>query len=287
VQDIINAAAHLQACIDDAPSVEDYRRPDGGTAWDSYLDACKHRRQCIIEARVYLLRVQGIASADGAFEGFEAPHGIGEPIEARPCIASRDNGYGVVPMAVRRIERDARRKGTRRAVLTAARRAEASRRAMREALRRAALPTVEWCPAVPSSATRPLTAWDAIEERHADIERTRRASAALMASRPNRDGRGTVDAAPSSVNGTEVRNARRWQGSTRSTYRTRIENADGTTSLVPVDWQCYTVNADGTRVPFKQSTKASSTKRRTNPRKGSSVAKLNALAGVLGVEAQG
>ena len=287
--DTHNAYMHLQACIEGAPRIEAFTLDAGTknerTDWESYLQASRDNRRNVNEARAYLLRVQGLASADGAFEGCPAPSGAGEHVGTVEHRAARDTGYGTVPRNVRRIERHARIAGRRRAVLATARRIEASRRARNVELARLALPAVEWVPAVPSTAPRPLTAWDAIEERHADIERTRRASAALMASRPNRDGRGTVDAAPNSVNGTEVRNARRWQGTTRSTYRTAVTNEDGTVTLTPVDWQCYRVTPSGERVPFTPSTK--STKRTRKTRKASSVVKLNALAGVLGVEAQG
>ena len=139
-------------------------------------------------------------------------------------------------------------------------------------------------------AARPHDLMTAVEALILTRDRNAQAWAHVASSEPNRDGRGTVDAAPDAVNGTEVRYAPRWRASRRSAITTeRTTTAlDGTTTTerVPIDWTCYRVSADGTRTALVSTTTARKRKRQSSA-KGAADARLRAIAGTLGVEAQG
>lgn len=178
------------------------------------------------------------------------------------------------PMAVRRIVRDARiigrKRRARRAVIEAAR----ARRLTAIAEHRASLPATD-DRHITLTAVRPVDAMTAIEEHILTGDARRRATERIMAATPSRDGRGTVDAMPSSVNGTETRVSRRWHGTPRSAIvlaDTAIVTIDPTTGYVASiegerpDWSCYRVMPDGTRVPLVTTATAKRRKRKSTAR---------------------
>jgi hypothetical protein len=130
-----------------------------------------------------------------------------------------------------------------------------------------------------------------LERLYRDYAGHTRGIAALMSAEASGDGRGTIggiERIPGAVNGTEVRAMPRWTQSRRSLITTkRIERDAHTGQLVevqaPCDWRCYSVKADGTREPFTIERK---TKGKAAP-KADARAALAAVAGTLGVEAQG
>lgn len=138
------------------------------------------------------------------------------------------------------------------------------------------------------TAPQPHDALTAIEAHVLTLDAARRAWEHVAASEPNRDGRGTVDSAGHgiAVNGTEVRGMPRWTASKRSAITTTTTNERGERVTVPVDWRCYRVLADGTRQPLV-STATAAKRKRGRPTKADQAARLRAIAGTLGVEAQG
>lgn len=130
----------------------------------------------------------------------------------------------------------------------------------------------------------------AIEQHIMQRDADHRAWAQVAASEPNRDGRGTVDAAPSgvAVNGTEVRAMPRWGMSKRSAITTTTVDEHGNESTVPVDWQCYSITVDEHgvehRTPWVDPTIEASSKRKSksSKSKSSTIAAMQAAATTAG-----
>ena len=118
-----------------------------------------------------------------------------------------------------------------------------------------------------------------LERLQRDYSRVARGYVALMSHEASGEGRGTIQAAsriPDAVNGTETRVAPRWTASRRALITTTDDNGNA----VPVDWTCYRVMADGTRVPLV-STRTART-RKAKASKASATARLQALATTAG-----
>lgn len=114
-----------------------------------------------------------------------------------------------------------------------------------------------------------------LERLHRDYARVQRGYSALMSHDASGEGRGTIQAAsriPDAVNGTETRVAPRWTASRRALITTTDDNGD----TVPVDWGCYRVQPDGTRVPLV--TTRTARKRKSAAGKASATARLQAIA---------
>jgi hypothetical protein len=130
-----------------------------------------------------------------------------------------------------------------------------------------------------------------LERLHRDYVGQTRGIEACMSHEASGEGRGTIggiERIPGAVNGTETRVNPRWRQSRRSLITTTVVARDESTGLLvetqgPVDWGCYSVKPDGTREPFTIERKA----QRKAPSAASATARLAAVAGTLGVEAQG
>lgn len=175
---------------------------------------------------------------------------------------------------------------SRRAHVAYVRRAVAVARAEHRPAVVLSTPIIVREPSSSRTAPRPHDATTAIEalilQRDADTSLWRY----VASSEPGRDGRGTVDSAGRgvAVNGTETRVAPRWTASRRALITT-VDPATG--DAVPVDWSPYRVLADGTRVPLVSSTTARKRKRVAGNAKATRDARLRAIAGTLGADAQG
>ncbi len=114
-----------------------------------------------------------------------------------------------------------------------------------------------------------------LERLHRDYARVQRGYVALMSHESSGEGRGTIQAAsrvPGAVNGTETRVQPRWTPSRRALITTTNDAGE----TVPVDWTCYRVQPDGTRVPLV-STRTART-RKAKASKASATARLQAIA---------
>jgi hypothetical protein len=186
---------------------------------------------------------------EGHFADCVAPSGIGEPVAKRGA-----GGYsGDTPATPHRIRRMTHlhkkhnaARASRRGVLSAAR----ARVDMTTRLARLALPSE------PLVATRtlthyprPLDRYAALDEWHTARDSYWHGIESTMQVEPHREGRGTGDegyASGTVVNAREVRGMPRWTGSKRSAIT--MTDEDG--NAAPVDWTCYRVMPDGSRVPL-------------------------------------
>jgi hypothetical protein len=128
----------------------------------------------------------------------------------------------------------------------------------------------------------------ALERLTLDYLNAHRAYDVMMRHVPSGEGRGTVDRAPSSVNGTETRVASRWHGTPRHALMTHGETRHGVTCVHPIDWTCYRITAHG-REALVSSATARKRKTKVSTKVSASTARatLAAVAGTLGVDAQG
>lgn len=261
-----------------------------GIGTHEWREAQALRRQDRSAVRLAVLALAGRATGEGQFADVAAPSGAGETVDRRGF-----GGYcgdtAALPLEVRRVARAGRlvrRQMDRRAAVLAAARA---RRTAQVAQARQALPAVDLeGRTITLTAVRPVDAITAVEEHILTRDARRQALASLMAVLPDRDGRGTVNGhVDTVVNGTEVRHSRRWQSTPRAAVLTQTGTAeDGTAEYGPVDWQCYRVNGDGTRTPLVTTATAKRRKRRaTGTTAAAKRAALQAVAGTLGVDAQG
>jgi hypothetical protein len=217
-----------------------------------------------------------------------------------PCPASRVTVAHIgahgdtphMPRTARALVSAARRqyieRTARQAVMSAARATVSAARDIERASRPAVVltPTVRITePNSTRTAPQPHDALTAIEAHVLTHDAARRGWEHIASSEPNRDGRGTVDSAGHgvAVNGTEVRAMPRWTSSKRSAITTQRD--DGT--RVAVDWGCYRVERDGTRVPLVSTTTARKRKRNAVSAKQAHVERTRAIAGTLGVESHG
>jgi len=118
-----------------------------------------------------------------------------------------------------------------------------------------------------------------LERLHRDYSRVTRGYSALMAHEASGEGRGTIQAAsriPGAVNGTETRVQPRWTPSRKASMTTTNERGE----TVPVDWTCYRVMTDGTRVPLVSATTAR--KRKAKASKADATARLQRIATTAG-----
>lgn len=281
------------------------------------------RRDADTARRVAALRAAGIAQCTdhrGEPTGYPLPSGTGEPLDVREPVAHVEYADAEQPMPIeaRRYVAQARRYGVERrrraAIMAQARR----RRTMALNAARAARTVDRVAPLVEVTvnerkwhrkltrlddsgrqhmlvfwshsrelAPRPLDALYAVEEYVMQRDRDHAAWALLASSEPNRDGRGTVDHMPQAVNGTEVRANERWHSTPRVAIMTVVERRNGIACVAPVDWSPYRVGVDGSRTPLVSTTTAKRRKRKTTTTAQARRAKLAAIAGTLGVDAQG
>jgi hypothetical protein len=203
---------------------------------------------------------------------FQTRSYTGGTLPARGMVESDETGpLTRPPLRVRTrqaLAAPARARRTRQAVLAAARAQEARRQAgVRTALEAlsALLPPAEEEPC--------RTVAEQLERRYAALRQARRESAALMAREPNASTALAVRA-PGAINGQEARYSRRWQSSSRD-YLASLEDERGQL----LDWACYSVRPDGTRVPVVIERKRG--KRRTTAGTAATRAARAARAGTI------
>lgn len=293
----------------------------GSSAWRRDVDAASSARRIErIEQLTSAGRAQ-VLDAAGRPTGDPMPSPVVEPVEPMRTVEPVEyvEVERPMPIAVRRYVALARRYGVERRrrhsiMVAAQRRASAALTAARanvEVERIAPLVTVtedmrkwhtkrvrldesgQYSTLVFWSHSRraapmPLDPMSAVEGHIMQRDRDHAAWSSIASSEPNRDGRGTVERCPDAVNGTEVRHSARWHSTPRASIMTVVERRDGIACVGPVDWTPYRVAADGTRTPLVSSSTA---KRRKSSAKLTSkqarTAKLAAIAGTLGVDAQG
>lgn len=149
---------------------------------------------------------------------------------------------GIEQAAARRYRRD---------TMLAARQIEQQRRySVRYALAAlsAILPGIERDPC--------RTVIEQLERRYAALRQQQRETAAVMRSEPDGSTPALAIRAPGAINGQEARYSRRWQSSSRA-YLATLEDDRGQL----LDWQCYSVKSDGSRILIEQPRKSSRTSR--------------------------
>jgi hypothetical protein len=237
-----------------------------GAPTDSFWSDMRERREARDAAwveREAALREAGRTTGEGEFAGCVAPSGAGEASEGVGTIATPveySAPEACTPWAQRALYRRVRLSGMQRRAREYRRSVMAQAR-LREAERREALQAVEACKRTPRESgwqewqgadIRTLTAlaengWttaDVILRKlegayHHKRRATREALSLMAPAYLSRDGRGTAPLAcqdgrverAEGVNGTEVRVAERWQGSTRRAIRDRQGQ--------PYDWRCW------------------------------------------------
>lgn len=194
--------------------------------------------------------------------GYAAVGGMVESSETgsltRPSLRVRDRQAGITALVERRQRRD---------VMAAARQAEQDRR---QAARYAAAQAVE----VEVEVEQPATLVEVLEQRYAALRQGQREYAATMRVEPNSS---TAMAVRGSavINGQEAKYTRRWQSSSRAYLASLTDERDQL-----LDWQCYSLQPDGTRRLVEVERK-SSRKAKASSAKASRQATMRAAAGTI------